>query len=146
MILSILSPVFSSFVKVFRVSASFTARLTNSKRRLSSASTAFLSVRSISACLNGAVCFLPAAEQAAATTCESPSADVETVLITGQPKIPLSFSASVLLPAFSFISLLLSATTTGMPSSKSCVVKNRLRLKLVASTMFIITSGFSFLT
>ena len=30
--------------------------------------------------------------------------------------------------------------------SRSCVVKKRLRLKFVASTMFMITSGFSFLT
>ena len=33
-----------------------------------------------------------------------------------------------------------------IPSSKSCVVKKRLRLKFVASTMLIIASGFSCLT
>ena len=43
---------------------------------------------------------------------------------------------------FSFISFLLSATTIGIPSSKSCVVKNRLRERFVASTILIITSKY----
>ena len=43
-------------------------------------------------------------------------------------------------------SLLFNATTSGMPSSSSCVVNSRLRLRLVASTMLMITSGASFLT
>ena len=45
-----------------------------------------------------------------------------------------------------FTSDLFKATTRGMPNSSSCVVKNRLRLRFVASTILMITSGFSPLT
>ena len=68
------------------------------------------------------------------------------VCTTGQ----FSFSDRVLMSIFVcfflLISDLFSAITTGTPSSSNCVVKNKLRLRLVASTMLMITSGFSFFT
>ena len=51
---------------------------------------------------------------------------------------------SMVVNFFLLISLLFNATTIGIPNSNNWVVKNKLRLKLVASTMFTITSGFSF--
>ena len=42
--------------------------------------------------------------------------DVETVLITGQPNIDASFSSSIFVAFFSFISLLFKANTTGIPN------------------------------
>ena len=83
---------------------------------------------------------------AASTTAFRPSFDVETVFITGHPSLDDSIFSSIFVPFFSFISLLLSATTTGIPSSKSWVVKNNERLRFVASTILIITSGLSCLT
>ena len=85
-------------------------------------------------------------EIAESITALSPSAEIETVSTTGQPSFLLKASVSISVCFFSLISLLLRATTVGIPNSKSCVVKKRLRLRLVASTMFMITSGFSFLT
>ena len=75
-----------------------------------------------------------------------PLFSIETVSYTGQPSFSESFFASIFVPSFSLISVLLSATTTGMPSSSSCVVKKSDLLRFVASTMFTIASGFAVLT
>ena len=91
---------------------------------------------------------MPFKETAALMTSLRPAslADVETVFITGQ----LSFSdrsfSSISVCSFALISLLFNATTTGIPSSSSCVVKKRLLLRFVASTIFTMASGFSCLT
>ena len=85
-------------------------------------------------------------EITASITALSPSAEVAVVLITGQPSFAESLSESMSVFFFSLISLLLSATTTGMPSSRSWVVKKRLLLRLVASTILMIASGSEFLT
>ena len=70
---------------------------------------------------------------------------VEIVSTTGQPSFVLRSFVLIFVSFFAVTSLLLSATTIGTPSSKSCVVKNKLLLRFVASTMLTITSGFSFL-
>ena len=88
----------------------------------------------------------PAAAAAFSTTALRPSAVVEVVSTTAQPSLSDSSFVLMTVSFFRLRSLLLRATTTGMPSSSSCVVKNRLRLKLVASTMLMMTSGFSLLT
>ena len=148
MISSTLSWKFLSFVNTFRFSTCFTMPLTNSNRFRSAASTAFLSVRSMSACTYGAVCPAPFRDAAALTASFSPvcPADVDTVLTTGQPSFSERRFSSISVCFLSVTSLLLSATTTGTPSSRSCVVKKRLRLKFVASTILMMASGCSFLT
>ena len=94
----------------------------------------------------GASCFFPFKETAASTTDFKPFISVDTVSTTGHPKVSESFATLIFVPFFLLRSLLLRATTTGIPNSNNCVVKNKLRLKFVASTIFIITSGCSFLT
>ena len=71
---------------------------------------------------------------------------IETVSMTGQPNFLDNCSVLILFPFFVLASLLFNATTIGIPNSNNCVVKKRLRLKFVASTILIITSGFSFFT
>ena len=58
----------------------------------------------------------------------------------------LQIGQSITVPFFALISDLLRATITGIPSSSNCVVKNRERLRLVPSTILIITSGCSLRT
>ena len=143
--LSSLSALVVSLDATLRTSTAFTISFTKAKRFLSSASTALLSCKSISACIYGAFWLLPSSAAAAATTAFTPSSflSVETVLMTGQFSFAESASTSIVVPSFSLMSLLFSATTTGMPSSRSCVVKNRLLLRFVASTMLMIASGCS---
>ena len=143
---SILSCLLILLVKTSRVSTSLTSLLTKSKRALSAASTTALSVKSMSPWVYGAAWVLPATEIAAATTAFNPSWWVETVSTTGQFSFSCKSLALILVFFFLLMSPLLSATTTGIPSSKSCVVKNKLLDKFVPSTMFTITSGFSPLT
>ena len=69
---------------------------------------------------------------------------VETVFTTGHPNFSDNLATSIFVCFFSLTSLLFNATTTGIPNSNNCVVKNKLRLKFVESTILIITSGFSF--
>ena len=71
---------------------------------------------------------------------------VEIVLITGHPNFSERMETLISVSFFSLMSDLFSATTTGMPSSISWVVKNRERLRLVASTILMMASGCSFLT
>ena len=143
---SIRSSEFLSLVSTFRVSTLETILLTKSNRSRSAFSTAFLSVRSMFPSLYGASWLSLARATAVSTTVFRPSAEVETVRMTGQPSLADRASTSILVSFFSLMSLLFRATTTGMPSSSSCVVKNRLRLRFVASTMLMITSGFSCFT
>ncbi len=68
------------------------------------------------------------------------SADIST---TGQPSAfdrLADFSSE---PFFCTTSIIFTATTTGMPSSISCVVRYKLRSRFVPSTMFKIASGRS---
>ena len=71
---------------------------------------------------------------------------VETVSTTGQPRAEARASTSMVVFFFRVRSDLFRATTTGMPSSSSWVVKNRERLRFVASTILMMASGFSFTT
>ena len=141
-----LSCAFRSRVSWVRVSTWETSLFTNANRFRSAASTAFFSVRSTAPWAKGAAWLFPSCSTAASTTCFRPSAEVDTVSTTGQPSLADKVSMSISVFFFSLMSALFSATTVGTPSSKSWVVKNKLRLKLVASTMFTITSGFSFFT
>ena len=147
-IASIWSCLFFSLVKILRFSTSFTISFTKAKRFLSAASTSALLCKSISSCIYTVFCPAPFKETAFSTTSFKPLLPVwmDTVLITGQPIFSERSSRLISVSFFSLISLLFRATTTGIPSSRSCVVKNRLRLRLVASTMLIIASGCSFFT
>ena len=62
---------------------------------------------------------------------------------TAQPSASASFFKSILSPFFSTKSIMLTATTVGMFSSRSCVVRERLRSMFVPSTMLMMASGFS---
>ena len=66
----------------------------------------------------------------------------ETVT-TSHPNSFDSLAMSILSPALFTTSIMLMAMTTGIPSSRSCVVKYRLRSIFVPSTMFKIASGRS---
>ena len=68
------------------------------------------------------------------------SAEISTTL---QPSSFASWSMRIWSPFFRTMSIMLIATTTGMPSSTSCVVRYRLRSRLVPSMMFRIASGRS---
>ena len=68
------------------------------------------------------------------------SADIST---TSHPNSLLSLSVCILSPAFSTRSIMLTAITTGIPSSMICVDRYRLRSMLVPSTMLMIASGLS---
>ena len=68
------------------------------------------------------------------------SAEIST---TSQPSFFASFSTWILSPFFSTRSIMLTAITTGIPSSISCVLRYRFRSILVPSTIFRIASGFS---
>ena len=94
-------------------------------------------------------CFAGLAPEAAAFLAASISSLVPlplsaVVSTTGTPSSAESFFTSIVSPRLLTMSIILSATTTGMPISSSCVVKYKLRSMLDASTKFTITSGFSF--
>ena len=63
------------------------------------------------------------------------------VSTTGQPNCFDKPATSILSPFFFTRSIMLSATTTGTPRSRICVVRYRLRSRFVASTRFTTTSG-----
>ena len=67
-------------------------------------------------------------------------ADISTTL---HPKALDNSAVLILSPFFSTTSIMLTATTTGMPSSESCVVRYKFLSKFVPSIMFSITSGRS---
>ena len=96
-------------------------------------------------CLYGGICSSTARASLTASSAvlERPSPFLSTaqVLITGQFNLLLNVFSSILIPLLLQISSLLRATTTGIPSSRSCVVRKRLLFKLVASTIFMIASG-----
>ena len=68
------------------------------------------------------------------------SAEIAT---TGTLTAFSSAVTSILSPALSTSSIILRAIITGTSISSNCVVRYRLRSKLVASTIFIMPSGFS---
>ena len=70
---------------------------------------------------------------------------IDMVSMTGQPNFLLKSSTLISVSFFSLISLLFNATTIGTPNSINCVVKNKLRLRLVASTILIMASKFALL-
>ena len=65
------------------------------------------------------------------------------ILTTGSPIFFSSSSAFILSPFFSTASIIFKAMTTGTSISIICVVRYKLRSRLVASTMLITQSGFS---
>ena len=75
----------------------------------------------------------------AASVCPSPLRAL--ISITGQPMLLLSASTSIVSPFLRTRSIILTAITTGIPSSSSCVVKYRFLSIFVPSTMFKIASG-----
>ena len=80
------------------------------------------------------------AASAASATPVPLSAEISTIL---QPSWVESCAVLISSPFFFTISIILMATTTGIPSSVSCVVKYRLRSRLEPSTIFRIASGRS---
>ena len=91
----------------------------------------------------GTVLPVVAAAMAASAASVTPvpfSAEISTIL---QPNCLLSCWVSILSPLFFTTSIMLMATTTGMPSSVSWVVKYRFRSRLEPSTMFRMASGRS---
>ena len=84
-----------------------------------------------------------AASIAASAACVIPvpfNAEISTTL---QPSARESSSILILSPFFVTTSIILIATTTGIPSSVSWVVKYKFLSKFVPSMMFKITSGRS---
>ena len=67
-------------------------------------------------------------------------AEISTAL---QPSCFPSCAVSILSPFFLTTSIILMASTTGIPSSVSCVVKYRLRSRFVPSMIFRMASGRS---
>ena len=86
-------------------------------------------------------CAALTADSAASFVPSPLSAEIST---TGQPSFFESFSASILSPDLRTASIMFTATTVGIPSSSSCVVRYRLRSRFVPSTMFRMASGLSF--
>ena len=92
-------------------------------------------------CLGITVFELRAASAAARAASLTPvpfKADVSIIL---QPSASLSFSVSILSPDFFSTSIIFSAMTTGLPSSRICVVKYKFRLMFVESTRFKTAAG-----
>ena len=71
----------------------------------------------------------------------TPSPLSAEISITGTPRWLESFAASMRSPFLRTTSIMFSATTIGIPSSASCVVRYRLRSRLVASMMLSSASG-----
>ena len=63
--------------------------------------------------------------------------------ITGTPSISGRRCRSISMPRFNTMSIMFSATTTGLPSSRSCSVRYSPRSSAEASTTFITTSTSS---
>ena len=68
------------------------------------------------------------------------SAEIST---TGQPRLALILSRSSLFPLFSSTSSMLTAITTGTPSSVTCEVRYKFLSRFVPSIIFSTASGFS---
>ena len=111
---------------------------------LKTLSSIFLSVSSISSAYLWLItCILPAALTASLAHSSTPvpfSADISTTL---QPSSLDSFSTLILSPFLLTTSIILMAQTTGIPISRSCVVKYKFLSKFEPSIIFKITSGFS---
>ena len=60
--------------------------------------------------------------------------------MTGTPSISGRRCMSISMPRFKTMSIMFSATTTGLPSSNSCKVRYSPRSNAEASTTFITTS------
>ena len=86
---------------------------------------------------------LRARETALSAAAMPPSPFSALISTTSQPSASPSFFRSISSPFLRTRSIMLTATTTGMPSSMSWVVRYRLRSTLVPSTMFRMASGFS---
>ena len=134
-ILSILSWLFWFFVRISLFSTCSTISLTCSKRSLSSISSVVLF------CSYSWFWLFFTISSVLAINCFNPFFEVDTVVTTGQFNNFDNLSASISVCFLSLTSILFKATTTGIPSSINCVVKNKLRLKLVESTILIIASG-----
>ena len=66
------------------------------------------------------------------------------IVTTSQPSFFFSLSICIVSPFSQLISIIVDCMMTGIPSSRICVVRYRLRSIFVASTRSIITSGLSF--
>ena len=84
-----------------------------------------------------------AALTASAAACMVPCPFKAEISTTLQPSWRDNSSMLILSPFFFTTSIMLTATTTGIPSSVSCVVRYRLRSRFVPSMMFKIASGRS---
>ena len=76
---------------------------------------------------------------------EIPSPFAALTGITGMPSASLIIFTSIVPPLALTSSIMFKASTIGTRSSRSCKVRYRFRSMLVASTMFIMPSGFSFI-
>ena len=111
--------------------------------RVSISLTAFSTSFGNCICLDGTLCWL-AHLIASSTTSLRPvplRADVSTI---GHPSAELKPFTLMLMLFFLRRSTMLSAITTGIPISRSCVARYRFLSMFVASTRSMITSGFSF--
>ena len=86
---------------------------------------------------------LSASAAARSAACKTPSPFRAEISTTSQPSFSLSFTVSILSPLFATISIILTAITTGIPSSNSCVDRYRFLSMLVPSTILMIASGLS---
>ncbi len=91
----------------------------------------------------GIAASFPAAATAFSAACVIPIPLSAEIITISQPSFSDSLSMYTTSLFFSRISAIFTAKTTGIPSSKSCVVKYRFRSILVPSTIFKITSGCS---
>ena len=82
------------------------------------------------------------AVSAASTTPVPFNAEIST---TGHPSSLDNSLIWILSPFFSTISIMLTATTTGIPSSVNCVVKYKFLSRFVPSTIFKIAFGRSWI-
>ena len=91
----------------------------------------------------GTVLLVFAAVMAASAASMTPAPFRAEISTTVQPRARESSWVLILSPFFRTTSIMLMATTTGIPSSVSWVVKYRLRSRLVPSTMFKMALGRS---
>ncbi len=97
----------------------------------------------INTCNGSFVSFDNAAAMALSIKFSIPSPFNALISTTTHPKALLIFFKSISSFCFLTTSIIFKATTTGIPSSVSCVVKYKFLSMLVASTILIIASGFS---
>ena len=131
---------------LFLFSTLATIPLTKSYLFLSFSSTSFLFDKSIPCPSKGAFWLFPLTSIAFFIRDSIPLllVAIETVSTIEHPKSFSKALISILVPCFLFKSVLFNAITTGISNSNNWVVKNKLLLKFVPSTIFIITFGFSF--